>query len=61
MTDCDYRGYRIVTKRTEEWCAEIYAPGTYGLVATVESPRTDERSVILLAQARIDQDSPRHC
>jgi hypothetical protein len=61
MSDCDYRGYRIVTERTEEWRAEIYAPGTYGLVGTVKSPREDERSVIILAQTRIDQDCPRHC
>ncbi|RAI43525.1 hypothetical protein [Rhodoplanes roseus] len=61
MTDCNYRGYRIVTKHGETWCAEIYAPGTYGVVETVSSRQPDERAVILMAQARIDQDCPRHC
>lgn len=61
MTDCNYRGYRIVTKRDETWKAEIYAPGTYGVVETITTPQQDERAVILMAQARIDQDCPRHC
>ena len=65
MTDCNYRGYRIITKhdgtpQDNAWRAEILAPGTYGVVETIRARKADERSVILMAQARIDQDCPRH-